>query len=312
MDQRTYRELVASMDDLSEAQKANLLAVLSGDSGGAAALAVLEMAVGEDRRCPHCGQAGAVSRGMARGLKRYRCNACSKSFNALTGTPLSGLRHKQRWLDFGRALAEGDTVKQSAERCDVAVSTAFRWRHRFLAAVQSGAKTLKGIVEADETFILASRKGARKLDRKPRKRGGKAKKAGLSDEHVPVLVAADRSGATLSVVLPEVTSKAVWAAVKRRIEPDALLVADGATIYPPVAKVLQLSHEVLNQSAGERKRGDLHINTVNNRHSRLKHFLRQRKGIATKYLESYLKWFHLIVLHANPSARFCLNAAVGA
>ena len=61
-----------------------------------------------------------------------------------------------------------------------AVSTAFRWRHRFLAAARSDSEVLKGIVEADETYVLESRKGARGLGRKARRRGGKAKKRGLS------------------------------------------------------------------------------------------------------------------------------------
>ena len=100
---------------------------------------------------------------MARGLRRYQCKGCGRTFNALSGTPLSGLHHKERWLSFGASLAKGETVKASAARCDVAVSTAFRWRHRFLAAARSDSEVLKGIVEADETYVLESR--ARGLDR---------------------------------------------------------------------------------------------------------------------------------------------------
>ena len=64
-----------------------------------------------------------------------------------------------------------------------------------------------------------------------------------------------------------------------------MLVTDGCTSYPACAAALGVSHEVLNQSAGERVRGELHIQTVNNRHSRLKDFLRARRGIATKYID---------------------------
>jgi hypothetical protein len=74
----------------------------------------------------------------------------------------------------------------------VAGSTAFRWRHRFVRAVTAGAIKLRGILEADETFFLSSRKGERKLDRKARRRGGKASKLGLPHQQVPVLMAADR------------------------------------------------------------------------------------------------------------------------
>ena len=143
---------------------------------------------------------------QGKGLRRYQCKECRKTFNAATGTPLSGLHRKDKWLSFGACLADGLTVRASAERCGLAVNTALRWRHRFLAAKDLKARKLTGIVEADETYVLESRKGARNLERKARRRGGKASKRGLSDEQVPVLVVADRSGATVSAVLPAVNA----------------------------------------------------------------------------------------------------------
>ena len=243
---------------------------------------------------------------MARGLRRYQCKGCGRTFNALTGTPLSGLHHKERWLSFGASLAKGETVKASAARCDVAVSTAFRWRHRFLAAARSDSEVLKGIVEADETYVLESRKGARGLERKARRRGGKAKKRGLSREQVPVLMAADRSRTTVSAVLPRVDAAALTAALDPVVAKDALLVSDGGASYPPCAAALGVSHEALNRTMGERVRGDLHVQTVNSRHSRLKDFLRPRRGIAIRYLDNYLSWFHLVGLAPGANDRACL------
>ena len=169
MDSQDFQGWLSAAGGLTRAQRREALAVLSGRSAGEASKAAIELAVDEARRCPQCAREGAVSRGKARGLRRYQCKGCGKTFNALTGTPLSGLHHKERWLSFGTSLAEGETVKASAERCDVAVSTAFRWRHRFLAAARGGSGVLKGIVEADETYMLESRKGTRKLGRKARR-----------------------------------------------------------------------------------------------------------------------------------------------
>ena len=212
MDSKDFQAWLSAARGLTRAQRREALAVLSGRSAGEASKAAIELAVDEARRCPHCATEGAVSRGKARGLRRYHCKGCGRTFNALTGTPLSGLHHKERWLSFGASLAEGETVKASAERCDVAVSTAFRWRHRFLAAARHRPEVFKGIVEADETYVLESRKGARKLGRKARRRGGKAKKRGLSREQVPVLMAADRSGTTFSAVLRRVDAPVLTAA----------------------------------------------------------------------------------------------------
>ena len=97
-----------------------------------------------------------MCRGKASGLRRFYCPHCKKTFNALTGTPLAHLHKKERWFDFAQSLSEGETVRKSAARCDLAVSTAFRWRHRFLQAIKTAAAPLCGIVEADETYVLES------------------------------------------------------------------------------------------------------------------------------------------------------------
>ena len=310
MDQKRFRDRFSHVDDLTPAQRQEVTAALSGRPEGEDSLAAIELGVDEERHCPHCGSGGAVSRGKARGLQRYRCKACGKTFGALTSTPLSGLHHKDRWLSFGEALAKGETIRESAERCGIAPSTAFRWRHRFLEAVRQAPDRLAGIVEADEIFVLESRKGERKLDRKPRRRGGKARKRGLSREQVPILVAADRAGETLSRTLPALNADSVKEALEPVVATDALLVSDANRCYRPVAAALDIPHETINRSAGERVRGALHIQTVNSRHSEIKGFLRRFRGGATKYLDSYLRWFHLTELAGRPPPRACLAAAM--
>ena len=233
---------------------------------------------------------------------RYQTPTAEFRFNATTGTSLHGLHKKDRWLAYGECLSDGMTIRDSAKRCKLTVSTSFRWRHRFLGTQDPDPSNLKGIVEADETYVLESRKGDRNLDRKARRRGGKASKRGLSDEQVPILVAADRSGTTACSVLPSVTAASVQSALKPRIDDDILLghgsvnscleiCPRNAFLAPPCAKALGIKHEALNQSAGERVRGTIHIQTVNNRHSGIKGFLRHYRGVSSKYLGNYLRWY---------------------
>jgi len=324
MDDSVYRKWLEAIDALSAAQRADVETILAGRSSEAEVIAALEGRVLAERQCAHCQRQGVVCRGRASGLRRFYCRDCGKTFNALTGTPLAHLHYKGRWFDFAQSLSEGETVRKSAHRCDLAVSTAWRWRHRFLRAIKTDTAPLCGIVEADETYVLESHKGSRAWkqaeqgqpdavapERKARKRGGKASKRGLSDEQVPVLMAADRAGTTVSAILPTVNADAIEDVLSPVLNKDALLVTDGARVYPACAAKLGVSHQALNQSAGERVRGDLHIQTVNSRHERLKTFLRRYRGIATQYLDSYLKWFHLIGIKLNPSPRACLNAAMG-
>ena len=139
------------------------------------------------------------------GLLRFRCTSCGRTFNALTKTPMAHLRKKKRWLDHAQAMIEGKSLAKTAELCGVHPTTAFRWRHRFLRApADDKPRTLSGIVEADETFILESFKGRwSNLSRKARKRGGTARHPGSYQDNLPVLVARDRKGATFDAVLPQ-------------------------------------------------------------------------------------------------------------
>ena len=107
MDHDRFRDWFSHIDELTAAQRKEVAAVLSDPPEGTASLAAIELGVDGGRRCPHCGSAGAVSRGKARGLRRYRCKECGRTFGALTGTALSELHHKERWLAFGEALAKG-------------------------------------------------------------------------------------------------------------------------------------------------------------------------------------------------------------
>lgn len=311
MDRESFLAWLSDADDLTGKQRDEAARVLAEPASLASVLQLLEDRIDERRRCPHCRAEGAMRRGRANGLRRYHCGGCGRTFNAVTGTPLARLRKKEHWAAFAAGLRDGDTVAGAADRCGVARTTSFRWRHRFLRAIETGTVKLAGIVEADETYVLASRKGERKLDRKPRKRGGKATKRGLSKEQIAILVAADRSGTTITGVLPEVTAEAI----KNRLEPviakDAILVTDAASWFRPMARSLDLTHERLNQTAGERRRGDLHLQTVNSRHERLKSFLRPKRGIASKYLDSYLAWYHLAVLPKAPTPRSVLASVAG-
>jgi transposase-like protein len=110
--------------------------------------------------CPHCAGRAISAWGRSHGLSRFRCKSCGRTFNALTKTPMAHLRKKERWLDHARAMIEGKSLAKTAELCGVHPTTAFRWRHRFLGSPAAAKpRTLSGIVEADETFILESFKG---------------------------------------------------------------------------------------------------------------------------------------------------------
>ena len=130
---------------------------LSNVHGGQVVRQLIESKVVEVPVCTRFGHQKIARWRSASGLQRYRCAACKGTFNALTVTPLARLRHKDKWMDYAQQMTQSAGVRRSAQATDVHRSTAFRWRHRFLASpAQVKATSLVGIAEADETYFLES------------------------------------------------------------------------------------------------------------------------------------------------------------
>ena len=268
--------------------------------------------------CPHCNSLSVVCNGHADGLQRYKCRACRRSFNVLTGTPLARLRQRDKWLAQAQVLSLGLSVRRAAGRMSVHRTTAFRWRHRFLALPRAlKACSLQGVAEADETYELRSFKGQRRLlalqQRPARRHGGHAAKRGLSAEHVPVLVLRNRSGATTDFVLAQNHKSAVVQVLPQALADDAVLCTDGSGMLAAAARELGIEHHAVNILKGERCRGPWHIQNVNAYHSRFKTWMRRFNGVATSYLENYLGWFRALDRNAQSGANAAslLSLALG-
>ena len=233
MEAKDFQGLIDQLGGLSGVQREALIAAIQGRASAADAVRLIETRFAAAPQCAHCQSTDVGTWSKPKPLTRYMCRGCGKTFTALTGTPLVNLRRRDAWLAYAQALADGVSLRKAAKRCGIVLDTAFRWRHRFLQLPKHvKAASVSGIVEVDETYFLKSQKGARKvLGRKPRKRGGKASKPGLSDEHTPVLIARDRSGATTDAMLDKVDAAHITAHLAPVVDKDSLLISDGRKAY---------------------------------------------------------------------------------
>ncbi len=290
------KRITAALRQLTPDQRKSVAVELAALDAQPASTVIVEGRFACGATCPHCKSMHVIRNGHANGLQRYRCLECCKTFSALTGTPLNRLHQRGKWLDQAKALQDGQTLREVARTLQIHLSTAHRWRHRFLVAPNAvQPQALTGIAEADETMFLLSFKGKRSgLDRKARKRGGKATQRGLSHEQVAVLVARDRAGATMDCVLKATDIAALSAALKPFLMKDVVLCTDGSKALAGAARELGVEHHAVNLSAGIRVDGAWHVQNVNAYHSRLKAWVQKFRGVATRYLANYLGWFRAI------------------
>ncbi|MFL6709724.1 MAG: IS1595 family transposase [Massilia sp.] len=307
--------LLPRLHALHPQDKLRVCCFMSEQVNGEQTAALIEQARRPHLSCPEC-QGTAFNRcGHANGLQRFKCKACGRTFNSLTGTPLARLRLKTRWLAyFGCMRDPGCTVNNAAAKIGVHASTSFRWRHRFLKWTRLDRPArLVGIVEADETFLLESQKGARQLQRPARKQGGVASKRGISAELVNIVVARDRDGKTIDFIAGRggLKAAALHDYLLPKLAPDVVLVSDANAAYKKFAREARIHHQPVNLRQGKRVIGPYHVQNVNAYHSRFKGWLQHFRGVATAYLDNYLGWRWAIDFGRIDSPERFLRAALG-
>jgi transposase-like protein len=243
--------------------------------------------------CPHCKGRSVIRCGFERSrLQRYRCKNCGLTFNERTGTPMARTKLPDKWESFAVCMRESKSCRETASRLGINHKTAFYWRHKVLAVLESQLKPkLTGVVEADETVLRHSDKGKRGLPN-PRKRAGVKKNGqprGMGLNKVFVMVARNREKLTSAYVMDKVTARAVNRAFDQSIEPSVFC-SDGSSALRAYARRKGVEHHVIKSNDLKAKQGVYHIQNVNAYHSRFGGWLLGFHGVATRYLSHYTQW----------------------
>lgn len=303
---KTHHDILGDIDKLNSSEKVKLFSVLKAT--------IFPLASGisqvvEDLRetkfsgglvCPHCSGTRVLRHGKLNGRQRYWCQECRRTFNDFTNTPMQRTKLPEKWLQFLECMHKGLSLRKAAEEIGgVTHVTLFYWRHKVLNALKNlDADSFDGITEMDETYFLYSEKGRRDIrDRKPRRRGGTARKRGISNEQVGVLVVCDRQKQVSLRVAGSgrISADTLDTMVADKLGGNLVLCSDADSAIRAFASQHSLEHVELNARQKRRvKHGIYHIQNVNAWHRQLKAWLDRFNGVATKYLDNYLAWFRFI------------------
>ncbi|HET6421609.1 MAG TPA: IS1595 family transposase [Geobacteraceae bacterium] len=251
--------------------------------------------------CPYCSGDKIVRNGKFKGRQRYLCRECSRTFNDFTNTPMQRTHLPDKWMPYLEWVIKGLSLRKAAEEIGVTHVTLFYWRHKILEALKNlDVDRFDGITEFDETYFLYSEKGRRNIsDRKARHRGGKAKKRGISNEQVGVLVVCDRQKKHMVKVAGSgrINAATLATMVDGKLGENLILCSDADTAIKSFTKEHNIEHVELNANKKQRvKQGIYHIQNANSFHKRLKDWMSRFNGVATKYLDNYLSWFRFITM----------------
>ena len=208
-------------------------------------------------KCPRC-DSDKISRIARR--RQFDCDGCRYQFSVRVGT----LFHDSKlplWKWFLAVYVMGESKKgvsanQLKRMLGVSYKTAWYLCHRIRAAMyDEAAPLLRGIVEADETYI-----------------GGKARRGTFAskkeaarhryDNKAVVLGAVERGGKVRLRLAPDAKGATVKAFLAEVVHDDAeAIYTDENRVYHGIADH-NTAHGTVNHSAEEWVNGQIHTNTV--------------------------------------------------
>lgn len=214
--------------------------------------------------CPYC-KSEAVGRHASkdRAGMRWQCRDCHRAFSGTVGTIFHGTHMPLR--DWFLVLALMLSAKKSASSHQIARDigrrqpTVWSMMHRIRVAMehdQFHSELLHGIVEADETYVGGKpRKGNKREDDKPNKRGRGTKKAA-------VIGVVERGGRVVAKPADpgDMSAKGLARFIKRFVSTaGTLLITDEFGGYAGMSSIMH--HATINHQVAYAD-GDTHTNTI--------------------------------------------------
>lgn len=270
--------------------------------------------------CHHC-QATAVQghgsykRRDGTCLKRYLCRACGRTFSEATGTPACRLRKRKEWNEMVHLLTDYLPLRKMAARLKVSLSTAFRWRHRALAALaQQPRPQLEGRVCVGYFVIRYSEKGSRTcngpgswgyfnwLRRRvldPTRTGQRFRL--LTDGRPSVIMVAQNEDGYRLFDLGQgrVTPERLAMGLKALVRPDSVVYAYEQRHFKVACQQSNLRFRDASRALGLLYEGNTEAEDYWAGLPAVPEYaygwFRQFNGIATRYLEHYMAWYCDIV-----------------
>jgi transposase-like protein len=227
--------------------------------------------------CTRCGSL-SVSRIIKR--HQYDCNDCRYQFSPMAGTVFHDTHLPlTKWFLATYLMCEskkGMSANQLKRTLGVSYKTAWYLCHRIREAMKSDtSEKLKGIVEADETFV-----GGRYDRRRKRE----------SHDKPCVMGVIQRGGQVRANKIQSRGARAIAAFIKESVEQGAQLMTDEYAGYQKIGK--DYDHNAVNHSKLEYVEGLTHTNSIENFWSLFKRGLvGSFHKVSEKHLDRYLDEF---------------------
>ena len=229
--------------------------------------------------CLYCKSKNYIKFGTYKGIQRYRCKECEKTFSKTTKSMWSySKKQPEVWVKFVELMLQKKSLRACAKILKINIRTAFIWRHKIMRELTSDvmAEHLEGKVFIAKTIEKENFKGCRKI-------------TVLERKNIWIVAARDRRDSMIAMRVcmqfwnEDNFNKIIYS----KITEDSYIVPDNDRYMMNIAK----NHNkgiVLNSKLEK---------SVRNFRRNLRNWIGIFRGVATKYLEGYLSYFVLFNLY---------------
>lgn len=229
--------------------------------------------------CLYCNSKNYIKFGTYKGIQRYRCKECEKTFSKTTKSMWSySKKQPEVWVKFVELMLQKKSLRACAKILKINIRTAFIWRHKIMRELTSDvmAEHLEGKVFIAKTIEKENFKGCRKI-------------TVLERKNIWIVAARDRRDSMIAMPVcmqfwnEDNFNKIIYS----KITEDSYIVPDNDRYMMNIAK----NHNngiVLNSKLEK---------SVRNFRRNLRNWIGIFRGVATKYLEGYLSYFVLFNLY---------------
>ena len=229
--------------------------------------------------CLYCKSKNYIKFGTYKGIQRYRCKECEKTFSKTTKSMWSySKKQPEVWVKFVELMLQKKSLRACAKILKINIRTAFIWRHKIMRELTSDvmAEHLEGKVFIAKTIEKENFKGCRKI-------------TVLERKNIWIVAARDRRDSMIAMPVcmqfwnEDNFNKIIYS----KITEDSYIVPDNDRYMMNIAK---------NHNKGIVLNSELE-KYVRNFRSNLRNWIGIFRGVATKYLEGYLSYFVLFNLY---------------
>ena len=233
--------------------------------------------------CPRCGSVDVNRRSKTDTLLGWNCKDCNSSFNVKTGTIFQGTKIPLDVWFIGISMFSN--AKKSISSCQLArdlgmnQKSAWYMAMRIRKAMKTNDPLLKGILEADETYVGG----------KPRKGRDKKSKRGRGTKKSPVVGVMERGGRVVADVLEAVTGEKLKDFIMPNVSPnESILMTDQFKGYNALDGLIE-RHVVNHQECYVAEDGVTHTNTIEGFWAGIKRaFYGTHHHYSKKWIQSYI------------------------